>query len=57
MKFRHEYKHEISISEMLAVRARLSAIMKKDVHTTDGKYIVKSLYFDNAQNKALKEKN
>ena len=56
LKYRHEYKHEISLSDMLVLRTRLSAIMKKDVHAVDGKYFVRSLYFDNAQDKALREK-
>ena len=41
---------------MLVLRSRLSAVMKKDVHTIDGKYFIRSLYFDNAQDKALTEK-
>ncbi len=56
MKYRHEYKHEITPGDMLVLRSRLSAVMKKDVHTIDGKYFIRSLYFDNAQDKALTEK-
>lgn len=56
MKYRHEYKHEISKSDMLVLRSRLSAVMKKDIHAIDGKYFIRSLYFDNAQDKALTEK-
>ncbi len=56
LKYRHEFKHEISLSDMLVLRTRLSAVMKKDVHAIDGKYFVRSLYFDNAQDKALREK-
>lgn len=56
MKYRHEYKHEISRSDMLVLRTRLSAVMKRDIHAIDGKYFIRSLYFDNAQDKALKEK-
>ena len=56
MKYRHEYKHEISYGDMLALRSRLSAVMKKDVHAIEGKYFIRSLYFDNAQDKALMEK-
>lgn len=56
MKYRHEYKHEISLSDMLVLRSRLSAVMKKDIHATDGRYFIRSLYFDNAQDKALTEK-
>ena len=56
MKYRHELKHEITYGDMLVLRRRLSSIMKRDVHATDGKYLVRSLYFDNEFNKALKEK-
>ena len=56
MKYRHEWKHEISYSDMLVLRQRLSAVMKRDVHAIDGKYLIRSLYFDNASDKALREK-
>lgn len=56
MKYRHEWKHEISYGDMLVLRQRLSAVMKRDVHTIDGKYLIRSLYFDNASDKALREK-
>ena len=48
MKYRHEWKHEISYMEMLTLRSRLSAVTKRDAHTIDGKYFIRSLYFDNA---------
>lgn len=57
MKYRHEYKHEISPGDMLVLRSRLSAVMKKDIHTINGKYFVRSLYFDTPRDKALREKN
>ena len=56
MKYRHEYKHEISYMDMLTLRSRLSAVAKRDTHTIDGKYFIRSLYFDNASDKALREK-
>lgn len=56
MKYRHEYKHEISLVDMIVLRTRLSSVMKRDAHAIDGKYFVRSLYFDTAQNKALYEK-
>ena len=56
MKYRHEWKHEISYSDMLVLRQRLSAVMKRDVHAIDGTYLIRSLYFDNASDKALREK-
>lgn len=56
MKYRHEYKHEISIGDMLSLRSRLSAVMKRDENAINGKYFIRSLYFDNMQDKALTEK-
>lgn len=56
MDFRHEWKHEITVSDMIAIRQRLGAIAKPDAHAVDGKYLVRSLYFDNLSDKALREK-
>ncbi|MCR5481189.1 MAG: polyphosphate polymerase domain-containing protein [Clostridia bacterium] len=56
MKYRHEWKHEINYSDLLALRMRLSAVMKPDAHTTDGKYKIRSVYFDTPHDKALREK-
>ena len=57
MQFRHEMKHEITFSDMMALRVRLSAVCKRDRHATDGKYLIRSLYFDNPNDSALREKN
>lgn len=56
MKYRHEWKHEISRSDALAVGQRLSVVAKRDGHTENGRYEIRSLYFDNAADKALREK-
>lgn len=56
MKFRHELKYEINKSDLISVRQRLRAVAKIDSHAVDGKYVIKSLYFDNDKNKALNEK-
>ncbi|MCM1173430.1 MAG: polyphosphate polymerase domain-containing protein [Blautia sp.] len=56
MDFRHEWKHEINLSDMIALRQRLRAIARPDPHAVDGKYEVRSLYFDNLADKALREK-
>ena len=55
IQYRHEWKHEISYLDMLTLRARLSAIMAHDPHAKDGKYLIRSLYFDNPDDKALRE--
>ena len=54
--YRHEWKHEINRSDMLCIRQRLRAVAKPDPHTVDGKYLIRSLYFDNPGDKALREK-
>lgn len=56
MKFRHEWKHEINGFDMHMLRPRLRAVMEPDIHGADGKYEVRSLYFDNWKDKALMEK-
>lgn len=56
MKYRHEWKHEINYADMLTLRARLSAVMKRDAHAIGGVYEIRSLYFDNLSDKALREK-
>ena len=56
MDFRHEVKHEITRSDLLTLRSRLSAVMLRDNHTINGRYEIRSLYFDNLYDKALREK-
>lgn len=56
MQFRHEVKHEISNLDMLILRQRLSAVMKPDSYARAGRYEIRSLYFDNLDDKALREK-
>lgn len=56
MNFRHEWKHQISFSNMLTLRSRLAAVMDCDTHAPNGKYEIRSLYFDNLFDKALREK-
>ena len=56
IQYRHEWKHEISYADLLVIRQRLRAVMKPDKHSADGKYMIRSLYFDNPDDKALREK-
>lgn len=56
MEFRHEIKYEINYSDMITIRHRLSAVAYHDPHAIDGKYFIRSLYFDNLADKALMEK-
>lgn len=56
MKYRHEWKHKISYGDLLIIRQRLSVVAKTDSHTIDGKYKIRSLYFDDASDRILREK-
>lgn len=56
MQFRHELKFEINRSDLPVLRQRLGAVMKRDDHASDGSYEIRSLYFDNGDDKALREK-
>ena len=56
MGFRHEWKHEINRSDQLVLEQRLRSVAKSDEHSMDGKYQIRSLYFDNAADKVLREK-
>lgn len=56
MDYRHEWKYEINRTDLFILRQRLKAVASPDSHTIDGKYRIRSLYFDNAFDKALREK-
>ncbi len=56
MDYRHEWKYEINQADLLVLRQRLKAVASPDPHAVDGKYMIRSLYFDNAADKALREK-
>ena len=56
MNFRNEWKHEITPFDKIVLTGRLSAVMKRDRHATDGLYHIRSLYFDDVHDTALYEK-
>ncbi len=55
--YRHELKFHISYADYLALQSRLCPVMKPDPHAgSDGRYLIRSIYFDNYNDKALREK-
>ena len=55
--YRHELKYIITYWQYLQLRSRFRQVMKMDPHTrADGTYSIRSIYFDNLQDKALREK-
>lgn len=56
-KFRHELKYLIGYTDYLPLRSRLSTVMDRDENAGgDGRYRIRSIYFDNYRDKALREK-
>ena len=56
-RFRHELKYEVDRCQYLCIRGRLRSVCEPDPHTkSDGTYLIRSVYFDNFADKALKEK-
>lgn len=54
---RHELKHYINRSDLIQLRSRLPCVMKRDEFVDEnGGYRIRSLYFDNYNDKALFEK-
>ena len=54
--YRHEWKHALNQQDLLILRQRLRAVMEPDPHAVGGRYLIRSLYFDNPADKALREK-
>lgn len=56
-KYRHEIKMSINAFDQAILSSRLSSVLKKDKHTGEkGYYTVRSLYFDDISDNALREK-
>lgn len=57
LKFRHELKFFINPQQSFIIRQRLRGLMQPDEHAgPQGEYHIRSLYFDDVDNKALTEK-
>lgn len=55
--YRHEFKHPINLADYYALRQRLRVVASLDPNAgEDGRYHIRSLYFDNDDDKALREK-
>lgn len=54
--FRHEYKIELAPGDIPVLRARLGALLCPDPHAPGGRYTIRSLYFDDWTDRALREK-
>lgn len=58
MVYRNEIKHIITPGDRAMICASMSAVASLDPHAKEkGFYTIRSLYFDNLADKALREKN
>ncbi|WP_373218657.1 polyphosphate polymerase domain-containing protein [Ruminococcus sp. 5_1_39BFAA] len=55
-QYRNEWKYFISLWEARLLRERLLPFMETDPYAVDGKYMIRSLYFDDYWNSAYEEK-
>lgn len=57
VKGRRELKHEVTSLDCYLLRSKLKHFMKLDPHAkNNGKYLIRSVYFDNFDNKVLSQK-
>lgn len=57
IKYRHEYKHQITKLDDYDLSTRMARLFKRDTNAdSHGSYRVSSLYFDTPNDKAMKEK-
>ena len=55
--FRQELKYMIRYPQYLEMKSRLAAVMQRDEHAgAEGRYLIRSIYFDNDSDRALREK-
>ena len=56
MDYRHEWKIALDPCDLFVLRQRLRTVMQPDAHAVDGRYRIRSLYFDTPEDRALREK-
>ena len=55
IKYRHELKFQCSEIQMTIIENRIKTLMQLDSHVKDGRYNVRSIYFDNYNNRCFFE--
>ena len=55
-KYRHEYKYICNAMQNAILKTRIASLMKRDTHCrTDGSYQIRSLYFDDYEDRCFYE--
>ena len=56
MKYRHELKYQISDAQVAMLKNRITHLIPADSHAgSDGSYTIRSLYFDDYENRCFRE--
>ena len=55
LKYRHELKYSCSAGQIAIIQSRLQNLMPFDQHAQNGCYTVRSMYFDNYENRCFYE--
>ena len=56
MKYRHELKYQVSDAQVQMLKNRITHLIPADRHAgADGTYTIRSLYFDDYENRCLRE--
>ena len=56
MQLRHEWKHRLAPEDLPGLRQRLKLVARPAPYAQDGRYHIRSLYFDTPSDKALRDK-
>lgn len=55
MKYRNEWKYQVTASDLVLLEARLKPLISPDKHHRQGGYAIRSLYFDDLDNRCFRE--
>ena len=53
--YRHEYKYLVTSAQLAILKTRIQGLMRPDPHAAGGMYNIRSVYFDDAQNRCYYE--
>lgn len=56
LKYRNELKYLLNEKDIMLLKMRLNELIERDANTEDGKYLIRSLYFDDYNNSAFNDK-
>ncbi len=55
VKYRHELKYQCSEAQLAIIKSRVQSVMRYDSHAQNGRYTIRSMYFDSVDNKCYYE--